>query len=46
MTSSELMKIENRVIESYVDAVIAMRKFCDTLKPSEKQEQRTAWEKR
>ena len=46
MTQSDLMRIESRVIESHVDAVIAMRKFCEIVKPAEKQEQRTAWEKR
>lgn len=45
MTQVELMRIENRVIQSHVDAVMAMRKFCETLKPVEKQEQRNAWGK-
>ena len=46
MTQSDLMRIESRVIESHVDAVIAMRKFCVLVKPAEKSETKEAWEKR
>ena len=46
MTSYEMVSLEWRVKASHQEAIVAMQRFCDTLKPSEKSETKEAWEKR
>lgn len=45
MTSFEMTSLEWRVKTSHQEALVAMRRFCETVKPVEKQEQKKAWEK-